>query len=196
MDSLHHASPFPFAKESVGRNDTPAGCQNFLPFCLFLLTLSKPSVDGQNFRMAKTRKPGTDLLWDTQSPRPTEIQRGQWPYYPERTLHSHHFHLGRQPGLCLSAWEHAHPIKLLAQSPHHFGAEQLTHPKQLLDTAQSQPWACPMCQNRHRPWLRGQLGCSTATHVGEAIARRHQRSIWRFGSSAVTGDLEPLLGMC
>lgn len=35
-----------------------------------------------------------------------------------------------------------------------------------------------------------------AIHVGEAAtARRHQSSIWRFGSSAVTGDMEPLWGM-
>lgn len=115
-------------------------------------------------------------------------------------MHSHHFHLARQPGLCLSAWEHAqavHPIKLLAQSQHHFGAEQLTHPNLLLDTAQSQHWACPMCQNRHSPWAQRTTcllhGYSWRRGCHCEGAPEEHLEVWE--QCRLTGDMEPLWGM-
>lgn len=116
------------------------------------------------------------------------------PHYPGGTFHSRRFSSVRQPGLCLSACEHAHPSKLCSTIPALFWS-RIANPSSCWTQLTASTGHASCARIDTAPGLRRQPGCSMATYVGEANVRRHQRSIWRFGSSAVMGDLEPLWGM-
>lgn len=173
--------------------------------------------DGQKLRMAKTRKPGAGLLWETQSLSPTKIQRGQLPHYSGRTLHSRLFHVARLPGWYLSAWEHPQAVYPVDSTiPASF--RNRIRPNQLLDAIQEsfpishfsasilllqcwtpcQHWACPMCQHSHSPWahrttclLHG-CPCRESCHCEEAL----RGASVRCGSTADGREMRNRFGNC
>lgn len=136
-DSFHHASTALFCRtRSVGRNEL--GKENFLlpPVLTFI-------VDTFVFLMGKTSgRPRLGKLRLVCSERPIALALQKF-RGPDTLLlredTEQPFHSARKPGLYLSAWQHpqaVYPVKLIAQSHHHLGAEQLSHPNQLLDTVQ------------------------------------------------------------
>lgn len=173
--------------------------------------------DGQKLRMAKTRKPGAGLLWETQSLSPTKIQRGQLPHYSGRTLHSRLFHMARLPAWYLSALEHPQAVYPLDSTISASFRNRIC-PNQSLDTIQEsflishfsasipllpcwtqcQHWACPLCQHSHSPWahrttclLHG-YPCRESCHCEEALrgasARCGSTADWREITALGTAD--------